>query len=187
MNIPGIGKVNAHPDFCVVATANTCGLGATEDYSTRNVLDRSTLDRFMTLNYDYEYDIEVSLGGVELANFAEAYRYAGEQTGINAQITYRGITDIKVIMDDDTNVWGKKGSFARTAHALDSGLIHTQIDVDSIKTLVKFLPANNIYTKGLNAYVSGKTKAANAKKKFMEDLKVGLPTTPSEGQEYGDE
>ena len=176
MNIPGMGTVYAHPDFKVVATANTCGLGATEDYNTRNVLDRSTLDRFVTLEYDYDYDIEVAIGGKDLANFAMAYRYICKEKGINSLITYRSISAISSLMNMPGKEFGKKGTLLRVARSLDSGLLHSQVDLDSLKVILKLLP-DSIYARGLRAYILNKEKAARAKKDFYEALKV--KATPS--------
>jgi len=39
-------KINKHPDFIVIATANTFGLGANKEYRGRERLDDATLDRF---------------------------------------------------------------------------------------------------------------------------------------------
>lgn len=177
MNIPGVGTVYAHPDFKVVATANTCGLGATSDYNTRNALDRSTLDRFLTLEYDYDYDIELALGGKELADFAESYRYVCTEKGINSIITYRAITSVRAIMEMDGPEFGRKGTSARAAYALDSGLIHSQVDLDNLKDIAKSLP-DSIYAKGLKAYISRKDKERKAKKAYIEALRIGAPATP---------
>ena len=38
--------VKRHPDFRIVATANTIGTGATKEFNSRNKLDGATLDRF---------------------------------------------------------------------------------------------------------------------------------------------
>lgn len=177
MNIPGVGTVYAHPDFKVVATANTCGLGATSDYNTRNALDRSTLDRFLTLEYDYDYDIELALGGKELADFAESYRYVCTEKGINSIITYRAITSVRAIMEMDGPEFGRKGTSARAAYALDSGLLHSQVDLDNLKDIAKSLP-DSIYAKGLKAYISRKDKERKAKKAYIEALRIGAPATP---------
>ncbi|RUW55613.1 AAA family ATPase [Mesorhizobium sp. M1A.F.Ca.ET.072.01.1.1] len=50
--------VNRHPDFRMVATANTYGSGADRIYIGRNELDAASLDRFATLNVDYDLTLE---------------------------------------------------------------------------------------------------------------------------------
>ena len=55
------GRINAHEDFRVVAAANTFGNGADMIYVGRNQLDGATLDRFATLKFEYDSDIEKSL------------------------------------------------------------------------------------------------------------------------------
>lgn len=55
------GRIDAHPDFRVVAAANTFGNGADMIYIGRNQLDGATLDRFATLEFDYDSSIEQSL------------------------------------------------------------------------------------------------------------------------------
>lgn len=55
------GRINAHEDFRVVAAANTFGNGADMIYVGRNQLDGATLDRFATLRFEYDSDIEKSL------------------------------------------------------------------------------------------------------------------------------
>lgn len=54
------GRINAHPDFRVVAAANTYGTGSDMIYVGRNVLDGATLDRFAVLNFDYDERVEVN-------------------------------------------------------------------------------------------------------------------------------
>ncbi len=55
------GMVNRHKNFVLVATANTFGNGATAEYVGRNALDKAFLDRFTTLNIDYDADIEQAM------------------------------------------------------------------------------------------------------------------------------
>lgn len=71
------GRINAHPDFRVVAAANTFGNGADMIYVGRNQLDGATLDRFAIIDFDYDEDIEKNLcDDEELYNFITAVRKA---------------------------------------------------------------------------------------------------------------
>jgi hypothetical protein len=54
MTTPG-GRINRHPDCCVIACANTWGLGATNDYVGRSRLDAASLNRFLP-KIDWPYD-----------------------------------------------------------------------------------------------------------------------------------
>ena len=51
--------VTRHKDFIAVATANTIGHGATEQYTAANALDLSTLDRFRAGMFMLDYDTVV--------------------------------------------------------------------------------------------------------------------------------
>jgi len=53
------GMVKMHPDFKLIAAANTSGRGATIKYSGRNQLDMATLDRYIQVMVDYDPDLEV--------------------------------------------------------------------------------------------------------------------------------
>lgn len=50
--------VPRHPDCYIIAVGNTWGLGADAAYVGRNKLDATSLDRFVTLNWDYDEDFE---------------------------------------------------------------------------------------------------------------------------------
>lgn len=52
-----------HPDFRVVAAANTFGRGADRQYVGRNQLDAASLDRFVVINMDYDEVMERALAG----------------------------------------------------------------------------------------------------------------------------
>ena len=52
-----------HPNFRIIATANTFGHGADRVYVGRNELDAASLDRFATINVDYDLTLERSLSG----------------------------------------------------------------------------------------------------------------------------
>lgn len=64
MNFPDQpAPIRAHPEFYFIGAANTYGRGADRLYIGRNQLDASTLDRFCTLTWDYDEQLERSLAG----------------------------------------------------------------------------------------------------------------------------
>lgn len=70
-----IGRIKAHPDFRIVAAANTYGTGADMLYVGRNVLDGATLDRFVVIPFNYDSNVERSLcPNEELYNFCVELR-----------------------------------------------------------------------------------------------------------------
>lgn len=60
---PNGEEVTRHPDFRLVAGANTYGRGADRLYVGRNQLDAATLDRFAILEWDYDEAIEATWAG----------------------------------------------------------------------------------------------------------------------------
>jgi cobaltochelatase CobS len=52
-----------HPDFRVVAAANTYGRGADRQYVGRNQLDAASLDRFAVITMEYDETMETALSG----------------------------------------------------------------------------------------------------------------------------
>lgn len=55
--------VSRHASFRMVATANTFGNGADRVYIGRNELDAASLDRFATINVDYDLNLERAFSG----------------------------------------------------------------------------------------------------------------------------
>ena len=88
-----IGKVNANPNFRVVAAGNTLGHGADSEYVGRNTLDAASLDRFAMIKIDYDERIEknVAGGNDELVRFCRAFRKAAEKAGLQVVVSYRAI------------------------------------------------------------------------------------------------
>lgn len=87
-----IGKVEAHPDFRVVAGANTFGTGADYTYSGRYQLDGASLDRFAVVEIGYSPKIERSITkDEELLDFFRCFRDACEQSGIRHIVSYRSL------------------------------------------------------------------------------------------------
>ena len=55
------GTVKRHPDFVIVAAANTFGAGADAQYVGRSQLDAATLDRFAFIPMDYDEKLELAI------------------------------------------------------------------------------------------------------------------------------
>jgi cobaltochelatase CobS len=90
------GRIDAHPDFRVVAAGNTCGSGADELYTGRLVLDSATLDRFVVIEFDYDRNIELHLaeGNEALVNFVRSMRKFAKENGVRATFSYRCIISV---------------------------------------------------------------------------------------------
>ena len=90
------GKVFAHENFRVVAAGNTIGSGADELYTGRLVLDQATLDRFVSIEFNYDINIEMKLanGNADLVSFIESLRKRAENIGVRATFSYRCIMSV---------------------------------------------------------------------------------------------
>lgn len=90
------GRVDAHPDFRVVAAGNTVGSGANDLYTGRLVLDSATLDRFVIIEFDYDRNVELNLakGDEHLVNFIRGLRRFSRENGIRATFSYRCIITV---------------------------------------------------------------------------------------------
>lgn len=90
------GRVNAHPDFRVVAAGNTVGSGANDLYTGRLVLDSATLDRFVIIEFDYDRNIELKLakGNESLVNLIRGLRRFAKESGVRATFSYRCIITV---------------------------------------------------------------------------------------------
>jgi len=55
------GNVECHPDFRFVGTGNTFGNGPDRLFVGRNILDKATLDRFVTIEVDVDERLETAL------------------------------------------------------------------------------------------------------------------------------
>lgn len=90
------GRVDAHPDFRVVAAGNTVGSGANDLYTGRLVLDSATLDRFVIIEFDYDRNIEmmISNGNESLVNFIRGLRRFSKENGVRATFSYRCIITV---------------------------------------------------------------------------------------------
>lgn len=91
-----IGKIEAHPDFRIIAAGNTVGTGADIEYTGRFQLDASSLDRFALIYINYSDAIEkaVTNENKTLCDFAHEFRNIVEECGIKCLCTYRAMERI---------------------------------------------------------------------------------------------
>ena len=77
--------IKCHKDFYIISAGNTTGRGGEDGFETRQALDLSTLDRFLTVHIDYDdnIDMAVAKNDKELVAFAHAIRKASKETEIN--------------------------------------------------------------------------------------------------------
>ena len=84
--------IDRHPDFRIIAAANTWGKGADLQYVGRNALDGATLDRFDNIFFDYDTNLEKALyPNDEVLQFMWAFRNAVYQSKIPHIVSTRGI------------------------------------------------------------------------------------------------
>lgn len=87
------GKVQAHPDFRVVAAGNTFGTGADASYTGRYQLDAASLNRFAVIEvgYDARIDEAMACGDADLLAFVGAFRKACGEAGVECPCSYRNV------------------------------------------------------------------------------------------------
>ena len=83
--------VTAHADFVCIASANTWGNGATQEYVGRTRIDAATLTRFVRVAVDYDNDLEAALAGDHRnwASYVQAVRASVRALGLKVLITPR--------------------------------------------------------------------------------------------------
>ena len=120
------GRVEAHPNFRVIAAGNTFGTGADINYTGRYSLDKASLDRFAIVKIDYSPAIEESIadGDNELIQFCRAFREATDKAGVECLCSYRTMERIKKL----STVMGKLEDVIETS--LTKGM-----DQDTKKTV----------------------------------------------------
>lgn len=83
-------RVKKHPNFRVIAGANTKGTGAVAGYTARVRLDAATLDRFAVIELKYDWDMITQLTGGQSSGKAPEWK-AGDpatQAGVNTWVAY---------------------------------------------------------------------------------------------------
>lgn len=84
------GTVKRHPDFVIIAAANTFGVGADAQYVGRSQLDAATLDRFAFITMDYDHKLETAISASdEWTRHVQAWRKAARDLKIRTVVSPR--------------------------------------------------------------------------------------------------
>ena len=139
--IPKYGVVKCHPKFRVIAAGNTKGTGPTANYPTAVIQDASCRNRFVSIYYGYNEEIEMKLakGDNALVSFVHDLRAAVKESGLDTVISYRNIINCKD-MQDIPFYKGKDALIVKRCFAGD-------FDEDNFVMVSANLETNNKYTK----------------------------------------
>lgn len=121
------GMVHRHPDFRVIAAANTVGQGADRQYVGALQLDAATLDRFAMLEWNYDEAFE--------ADLAASYGQTGLDWCARVQAYRKAVSDLKIrhIVSPRATLNGAK-------------LIQAGMSLETVETMVLWsgLDANSV-------------------------------------------
>ena len=138
--------IDRHPDFRIIAAANTWGKGADLQYVGRNALDAATLDRFDNIFFDYDRKLEESLyPSEEVLKFMWSFRDAVLKTKIPHVVSTRGIG----------KVYKKDQNGFPVEDILTSNVVKnlSQDDVNTIIGNMTNVSSNNKYMSGVKKLV----------------------------------
>ena len=135
IDIPNYGRINAHPDFYVVACGNTNGLGATALFNSRNKLCESDRDRFKLVEINYDPAVEKSIVGAhtDILDFINDLRDICRETKITLTLGYRCIKDLTDFYD-----------YPHTEKVVES-CIFKGLKRDSVREIVSRMTVQNKY------------------------------------------
>lgn len=125
-----VGRVNAHKDFRIVCAGNTYGTGADMIYVGRNVLDGATLDRFVTIEFGYDENVEKKLAyDEELYNFIANLRKVVNENSLRYIVSMRAIINATKLLEigmDKKNIL--KSAVIKNMSIDDLNIIINRID-----------------------------------------------------------
>lgn len=127
------GRVDAHPDFRIVAAGNTYGTGADIEYTGRFQLDASSLDRFAIIEVSYDENIELAIADndKDVVKFIHDFRKAVKTADIKFTVSYRAIERLV-----------KLKSMFDTQKAIQIAVLRG-MDKDDAQMVAKNLPFNH--------------------------------------------
>ena len=147
MFVPKVGQFTKNKDCIFMATLNTVGLGADDEYVTANQLDASTRDRFIWIpvGYDERVELKVARNDRALVSFAQDWRQACEKVGVtNALFSYRVIKDFKDLCENRR--FG-------VMEAIETTLLKGGVPKSACLMIQKCFQRNNKYHKAFKMYV----------------------------------
>lgn len=135
IDIPNYGRINAHPDFYVVACGNTNGLGATALFNSRNKLCESDRDRFKFVEINYDAAVEKSIVSehTDILDFIYDLRTICKDTKITLTLGYRCIKDLADFYD-----------YPHTEKVIES-CIFKGLKRDSVREILSRMTVQNKY------------------------------------------
>ena len=138
--------IDRHPDFRIIAAANTWGKGADLQYVGRNALDAATLDRFDNIFFDYDRKLEECLyPSEEVLKFMWSFRDAVLKTKIPHVVSTRGIG----------KVYKKEKNGIPVEDILTSNVVKnlSQDDVNTVIGNMTNVPSSNKFYTGVKQLV----------------------------------
>ena len=139
-----VGRVNAHKDFRIVCAGNTYGTGADMIYVGRNVLDGATLDRFVTIEFGYDEDVEKKLAyDEELYNFIANLRKVVNENSLRYIVSMRAIINATKLLEigmDKKNI-------------LKSAVIKN-MSIDDLNIIINRIDSSNEWAKEMRVIVN---------------------------------
>jgi cobaltochelatase CobS len=99
------GTQTRHKDFIVVATANTIGNGGNSKYAGRLKIDKSTIDRFCLIEWEYDTKLELALYGNKLVHDAVlAVRNKVAKLNLEVVISPRATEQVTLLVNNGMNL-----------------------------------------------------------------------------------
>lgn len=137
------GKVQANENFRVACAGNTYGTGADMIYVGRNTLDGATLDRFVTIEFNYDENIEKQLAyDDELYNFITNLRKVIQEASLRYIVSMRATINSTKLLEIDI----PKKDVLKTA-------IIKNMQEDDLNVIIKKIDTSNEWARLLKAMV----------------------------------
>lgn len=147
------GMVMRHPDFVFVGGANTYGRGADRVYVGRQQLDGATLDRFVTVDWDYDEDFERYLAGTDThgwVNYVQQVRKIAFANKLRVLVSPRssidGLTMLRAGIARDkvelVRIWASMPDDARTTIKSNLNRPNNSYSDNSLPKPVYKVPSN---------------------------------------------
>ena len=93
------GTKKMHENFRMIAAGNTCGRGASEEYTGRRVIDASSLGRFLPVAHDYTRAVDMAAANDDeaLVAFGDALRRIKNDMHVDVIVSPRQYVHIKKV------------------------------------------------------------------------------------------